>query len=87
MKELIISSYDSGFGFTAKVINGNQIEEVYNHESELIIFGLYDEEWHWFNEELISPDNEKIKQFDRIIVCEDGGVEVFCDGKLVLCDE
>lgn len=83
MKELIISIYGSSC-FTAKVINGNQVEEVYYDESELTKFGLYDEEWHWFNEELINPDNEKIKQFDRIIVCEDGGIEVFCNGKLVI---
>ena len=84
MRELIISIYDSGYGFTAKVINGNQVEEVYCDESELTKFGLYDEEWHWFNEDLINPDNENIKQFDKIIVCEDGGIDIFCNGKLVL---
>ena len=83
MKELIISIYGS-ICFTAKVINGNKVEKILIHESDMDEFGLYDEEWHWFNEELINPDNEKIKQFDRIIVCEDGGIEVFCNGKLVI---
>ena len=84
MKELIISIYDSAYGFTTKILNDNKIEKVFYDESSLVEFGLYDNEWHWFDGKLINPNNEKIKQFDRIIVCEDGGIDIYIDGKLVL---
>ncbi len=78
-KELIISIYDGGWGdFTAVVLNENKIEEISKDmESSLAKFGLY----HRGDNVEVSITNEKVKQFDRIVVCEDGRIEVYVDGK------
>ena len=82
MKQLIISNYDSATNFTWVVIE-NGIEVARGHESsELKRYTLYDEEWHWFDENLINFDtNELIQEFDMIIYCEDGTIQVHKNDK------
>ena len=78
MKQLIISNYDGGCCFTYVVMeNGKEIERS-QEQKDLKKYGLYDEEWHWFDEKLITdPLNTKIKDFDMIIFCEDGCIETY----------
>lgn len=80
-KELVISIYDSSWGFKTVILNDNEIEKIVIHKSDLAEYNLYDKEWHWFDEKLINKENDKIKEFDRIIVCEDGGVDIYWKGK------
>lgn len=77
MKELIISNYDSACNFTFVVCeNGIEIERSHN-EYDLNKYGLYESEYLWFEEDLIDKKNEKLQQFDRIIVCEDGSINLY----------
>lgn len=78
MKKLIISIYDSCCCFTYVVMeNGKEIERS-QEQKDLTKYGLYDENWHWFEEALITdPLNTKIKDFDMIIVCEDGCIKIY----------
>ena len=81
MRELIISDYDGGCEFTALIINDNKIEKRIHSQYLLEAYGLYDDEWHWFTPKLINKENKKIQQFDRIIYCEDGCINVYWKGK------
>jgi len=81
---LIISVYDMGCDFKAIILKDNKIERTINRQYELEEFGLYDHEYCWFDGDLITPDNEKIKQFDKIIVCVDGNIEIYINGKFVM---
>lgn len=81
---LIISIYDMGCNFKAVILKDNQIERTINRQYELNEFGLYDQEYCWFDGDLITPNNEKIKQFDKIIVCVDGTIEIYINGKVVM---
>ena len=74
MKQLIISDYDSCTDFTFVVLdNGKEIKRS-NNVLDLKEYDLIDEEWDWFDERLICYSNTKIKQFDLIIVCDNGSI-------------
>lgn len=76
MKQLIISIYDSCTDFTFVVLdNGKEIKRS-KAVFDLREYDLVDEEYLWFDEERICFSNTKIKQFDLIIICEDGKVSV-----------
>lgn len=77
MKQLIISIYDSFCTFTYLIIEDGKEIEKSNDYLDLKKYDLLDEEWSWFDEKLINENNEKIKQFDLIIVCEDGEIRIF----------
>ncbi len=77
MRELIISDYDSSCGFTAKILDDNKVERTIEDPEEMIEFGLYDVEWGLFSESSINTNNDRIKQFDRIIVCQDGDINIY----------
>lgn len=82
MKQLIISNYDSATNFTWVIID-NSVEIARGHKPiQLAKFGLYDEEWHWFDEKLINFDkNNSIQEFNMVIVCEDGGINIYKNNK------
>ena len=76
MKQLIISNYDSNTDFTFVVLdNGKEIKRSHC-ELDLKEYDLIDEEWNWFDERLICYSNTAIKQFDLIIICDNGGVSI-----------
>lgn len=77
MKQLIISIYDSFCTFTYSIIEDGKEIEKSNDYLDLKKYDLLDNEWSWFDEKLINENNEKIKQFDLIIVCEDGEIRIF----------
>ena len=77
MKQLIISIYDSFCAFTYSIIEDGEEIEKSNDYLDLKKYDLLDNEWSWFDEKLINENNEKIKQFDLIIVCEDGEIRIF----------
>lgn len=80
MKTLLISTYDMEVNFQAKVlIDGKDIEN-YEESKELIKYDLYDFKNKWFSESLITENNDKIKNFDNIIVCEDGNIDIYLKG-------
>ena len=78
MKQLIISNYDSECEFTWVVMdNGNEIERGHNGK-ELKKYGLYDEEWLWFDEKMMHFDkNPLIQEFDMIIYCDNGSIRIY----------
>lgn len=81
MKQLILSFYDGIVGFSYVVLeNGEEIERSV-FEKDLEKYNLYDNEWGWSDKSLVNKENEKIKQFDEIIVCEDGGIEIYKKGE------
>ncbi len=84
---LIISIYDMGCSFKAIILKDNKIEKTIRHQYELKEFGLYNQEYCLFDGDLITTDNEKIKQFDKIIVCVDGEIEIYINGKFVMEDD
>lgn len=78
MKQLIISNYDSECDFSYVVIGNLTEVERGNRSSQLSKYGLYDDEYCWFDRSLIDfKNNEKIQEFDMIIVCEDGFIQVY----------
>lgn len=82
MRQLIISDYDSATNFTWVIID-NIVEVVRGFKPiQLAKFGLYDKEWMWFDEKLIDFNkNKSIQDFDMIIVCEDGGINIHKNSK------
>lgn len=81
MKQLILSFYDGIVGFSYVVLeNGKEIERS-KEEIDLKKYNLYDVNWGWWDKELINEENEVAKQFDEIIVCEDGGIEIYKKGE------
>ena len=75
MKYLIVSIYDSGYGFSI-CDNGNYIPK-------FKITKISCEEYKWYDELIESAFYHKLKKkyndYDLIVVCEDGEVEVLVD--------
>ncbi len=80
MKQLIISNYDSSVAFKVVILNNKKIEFESESEECLKDINLYDESWEMFDESPINSENEKIKTFDMIIVCEDGDIRIYRKG-------
>lgn len=81
MKQLIISSYDGSCNFTYVVLEDGKEIERSKEEVDLKKYNLYDVNWGWWDEEFINEENEVAKQFDEIIVCEDGGIVIYKKGE------
>lgn len=81
MKQLIISDYDMEYDFTWVAIdNGKEIERGDDSKS-LKKYNLYDEEYHWWSRNNIDFNrNPLIRDFDIIVVCVDGSIEVYKKG-------
>ena len=78
MKQLIISDYVFECDFSYVVIDNLTVIEKGNKSSQLKKYGLYSDEYDWFNDAFIDfDDNEKIQDFDMIIVCDNGSIKVF----------
>lgn len=84
MKQLIISNYDSEYGFSYVVIdNLTEIERGHNSK-QLRKYDLYNDEWNWFDRSLIDfNNNEKIQEFDMIIVCDNGCIKIAYNNRCV----
>ena len=80
MKELIISNYDSGTRFKAVIINNCIVEREIYTEQEMKYFGLLDTDYIFSTERNINKNNETIQQFDRIICCYDGDLNIYAKG-------
>ena len=83
MKQLIISNYDGEYGFSYVVIDNLTEIESGNKSEQLSKYDLYAYDWYHFDSTLIDFDNnEKIQEFDMIIVCDNGSIDVYnhyCD--------
>ena len=79
MKQLIISNYDSETNFTWIIIdNGVEVARGGYKSNELKKYGLYDEEWLWFDEKMMHFDkNPLIQEFDMIIYCDNGSIRIY----------
>jgi len=83
MKQLIISNYDCEYDFSYVVIDNLTEIERGNNSKQLRKYGLYDDEWYCFDDTFIDfNNNEKIQEFDMIIVCDKGFIKIYnhyCD--------
>lgn len=80
MKELIISNYDSGTRFKAVIINNCIVEREIYTEQEMKHFNLLDTDIIFNRETKINKNNNKIQQFDRIICCYNGDLDIYTKG-------
>lgn len=77
MKQLIISDYDSSCEFTYVVLNnGIEIERSENVR-DMVKYGLYDENWNMLDPIIDLKKNKLIQEFDMIICCVDGNIEIY----------
>ena len=73
MRQLIISDYDCCTDFTFIILeDGKEIKR--GKENELEAYGLLED--GMFDTDLIKSSNKLIKQFDTIVVCENGTIQV-----------
>lgn len=77
MKELIISIYDSGCEFTIVILKNDEVIYNSNNLKDLRKYKLVNEEWNLFDRKAINEYNADITQFNRIIICEDGDIEIY----------
>ena len=78
MKQLIISNYDSECDFSYVVIDNLTETERGNKSKQLRKYDLYNDDWCCFDDAFINFNtNEKIQEFDMIIVCDNGFIEVY----------
>lgn len=85
MKELIISSYDSGFRISYMVLNDNKIILEGENDKSNSIYFLYNlhliDTWEDLDTSNINSSNILLKEFDRITVCIDGEIWFYLKGK------
>lgn len=77
MKELIISIYDSCYDITTVILKNGDVIYNSNNLKDLKEYKLVDEEWNLFDRKGINEYNTDINQFNRIIICEDGDIEIY----------
>jgi hypothetical protein len=82
MKQLIISVTDFYFSCGVTILENNEIKSSFNNHntSELEQYGLTKDAMT-IDCDLINPSNKAIKEFDNIILCEDGKVKIFMKGE------
>jgi len=82
MKQLIISVTDFYFSCGVTILENNEIKSSFNNHntSELEQYGLVKDKMT-VDYDSINPNNDAIKEFDNIILCEDGKVKIFIKDK------
>lgn len=81
MKTLLISTYDMECNFTTVVLNDGVVIEAFEESKELSKYNLYDNEDHWFTPKFINKFNTRLREFDNIILCEDGEIDIYYKNK------
>ena len=81
MKTLLISIYDGIVAFDAVVLNDGEVIEHFEESKELSKYNLYDNEDHWFTQKFIGKFNTCLREFDNIIICEDGEIDIYYKNK------
>lgn len=85
MKELIISSYDSGFRISYMLLNDNKIILEGENDKSNGIYFLYNlhliDTWEDLDTSNINSGNILLKEFDRITVCIDGEIWIYLKEK------
>lgn len=85
MKELFISVYDSALGSLAILDSdkGSELKYIKDpYETRKLLNAiLVDGDPSWIIEKDLKKDSPEIQEFDRIFVCENGGLDLYTKGR------